>query len=80
MGGERYSPFEEGRGDGSKRSKCREPDVGLSFSRRAESSLHFTGSRRVHGAVIYTEKNVPVAVIETKSPSMWQQNFDYEVE
>lgn len=52
-----------------------EPDIGVSFPRRVESSLGSAGFCRVHYRVTYSRKNVSLAVIIVRSPSVVQNNL-----
>lgn len=51
VGGERDVPCGKVRADASRGSGCHEPDIGVSFARRAESSSNSARSRRVHDRV-----------------------------
>lgn len=68
----RYGEF---RRNESKRSGCREPHTAFSFARKAESLWDSDSPRGVHGRVNYSEKNVPVAVIEVRWPLTWQEDL-----
>lgn len=71
----RCLPYEKVRGDGGRRSGCREPYIAVIFDRGAESSSDSGGSGRVSGRKTYSEKNVFVAVIEFRSSSRCQEGF-----
>lgn len=55
---ERNLRYGEARDDGSRRSRCREPNIAVSFAKSAESTSDSGSSGRVHGRVTYREKNV----------------------
>lgn len=75
MEGGRDVLYGEVRGDGSKRSGSREPDIAVSFATIAENLSDSGSLHRVHGPVTYTEKSFRIAVIEVKSPSKWQEDL-----
>lgn len=64
-------PHGEMRGDKNKRNGCREPNIDVSFARRAKRSSDFGSWRRMHDRVTYSEKSFPVAVIKVASLSLW---------
>lgn len=61
--------------DGGMRSGCHEPNNGVNFARRAESSPDSNSSREVHGGVAYGERVVSGAVIEVTSFSTRQEDL-----
>lgn len=54
-------------GDGSRRSRSREPHTGVRFARNVKSLLDSGSLGRANGRVIYSKKNAPVALIEVRS-------------
>lgn len=61
---DRNLPYGHVKGDGSKRGGCGGPGTAVGFAERAGGSLGSAGPSRAHGRETYSEKIVPVTVIE----------------
>lgn len=75
MRGGRDLPYGKVRRDWSRRNGCPKPDTAVSRAGRAESSSDFSSSATAQGLVNYSEKCVPVAVVEDTSSSTWQEDL-----
>lgn len=62
-------PYGEMKDDESRISGCREPYIAARSRISAKSLSDSNNSRRAHGGVVYSKKNVPAAVIEVTSAS-----------
>lgn len=53
---------------------CRTPDIGLSFTRKAERSSDSDSSGETRASRTYGNGKVLIEVIVVTSPTMWQKN------
>lgn len=67
--------YAEVESDGSRTVRCRKPDTGASSAEKTGCSTDSARSRKVHGRVMYSERNASVAVMEVRNVLTWQEHL-----